>query len=81
MIKDIVVFVACRNCNEGLHTKEYKDLEPDKHGIDVLVDKVGITHVSYEIEPDKLENQTIAEFIKNKRCRKCQHKALKELIK
>lgn len=81
MIKDIVIFTACENCLEGTHEKEYKELETNSDGEQILVDKVDITYVSFELESEKLENQTIAEIIKGKRCRKCQHKALKELFK
>jgi len=81
MIKDVIVFVYCSACNDGLHPKEYRELEPDIYGAKVLVDKVGIDYVSYELEPPQLEIQTIAEFVKNKMCRKCRKKSLKELVK
>lgn len=78
---DVKIYVSCGNCAEGTHTKEYAELEKDSFGAERLVTKVGINYVSYDLEPSQLEKQTIAEFVKNKRCRKCQHKALKELIK
>ncbi len=81
MIKDIVVYTVCGHCKEGSHLKEYKELEVNSDGVQVLVDKVGTTHVYFELEPEKLEHKTIAEIIKGKMCRKCQRKSLKELVK
>ena len=81
MIKDVVVFTACRCCGEGTHLKEYKELEKNSDGAEITVDKVGTTHVSFELEPDQLKDKTIAEIVKGKRCRKCQRKSLRELVK
>lgn len=81
MTAEIKIFVSCSHCLDGTRKQEYKELEHNSDGEQVLVDKVGVNFVSYELEPEQLEDRTIAEFVASKACRKCRSKALKELIR
>lgn len=78
---EVKVFVWCSSCEDGIQPQQWKELKKNSDNEIILADMVGVNYVSYELEPKQLENQTIAEFVKGKSCRRCDTKSLKELIK
>lgn len=80
-MSSVTVYVNCEKCLDGTRKQDYKELEHNIDGEQILVDKVGVNFVSYELEAHHLEAQTISEFVASKACRRCRSKALKELIK